>query len=354
MSVQKETASKGPAALRLRILPTDLGPCTVRIQESAGGPPPSSGTPDVYLHGAAGSWTTFIPLLFGAVAHDRVLIDLPGWGESTRGVRLEHFSIEAMARAVTDVLSALGYRRWNLVGHSMGGFLALHVASAWPERTASVATISPTTFDVAEAARRPLRSLSRSPAFVGMLLLMRSLAALGPAGPAIVRAIGATPVMRPLMSPFFAYPAAVPAWVIHGLSADARPASFFAATQAAAHYDFTQWRAIRCPVLATRGDTDIFTPPSDLVRLADVIPHVQLVTMPRCGHFANIERPEQVQQLLEGLRSHGETAEGEHADTNVPGIATPARRQGALLGKPPSTAVSHTLTTPTVCNSGTL
>ena len=69
----------------------------------------------------------------------------------------------------------------------MGGFLALHIAAAWPERTASVAAISATTFGVAEAARRPLRSLSGFPTFVGMLLLMRSMAALGPAGSALVR-----------------------------------------------------------------------------------------------------------------------------------------------------------------------
>ena len=183
MSVQQGTATTGAAALRLHILQTDFGPFTVRIQESDGGLLPPSGTPDVYLHGAAGSWTTFLPLLFGAQANDRLLFDLPGWGESTKGVRLEHFSIEAMARAVSDVLNSPGYGRWNLVGHSMGGFLALHIASAWPERTASVATISPAFFGVAEAARRPLHSLSRSPAFVGMLLLMRSLATLGPGGP---------------------------------------------------------------------------------------------------------------------------------------------------------------------------
>lgn len=91
-----------------------------------------------------------------------------------------------MARSVTDVLSALDYRRWNIVGHSMRGFLALHLAAAWPDRTASVANISATTFNLAKAARKPLRSSSRSPAFVG-ILLMRSLA---PLGPAIVRVIG--------------------------------------------------------------------------------------------------------------------------------------------------------------------
>ena len=204
-----------------------------------------------------------------------------------------------MARAVTGVLDSLGYRRWNLVGHSMGGFLALHIAAAWPERTASVATISATTFGVSEAARRPLRGLLGFPAFAGMLLVMRSMAALGPAGSALVRAVGATPVMGPLMSPFFADPAAIPAAVIRGLGDDARPASFSAAARAAAHYDFSQWRGIRCPVLAIRGDRDVFTPASDLVRLADIVPHAQMATIPRCGHFAHVERPEQVQRLLD-------------------------------------------------------
>jgi pimeloyl-ACP methyl ester carboxylesterase len=301
MSVQQETAPTGASVLRRQTVATELGPCSVRVQQGTGSLPPASGTPVVYLHGAAGSWTTFLPLLSGAPAHDRVLIDLPGWGESTKGARLEDFSIEAMARAVTGVLDSIGYRRWNLVGHSMGGFLALHIAAAWPERTASVATISATTFGVSEAARRPLRSLARFPAFVGMLLAMRSMAALGPAGSALVRAIGTTPVMRPLMSPFFADPAAISATVIRRLGDDARPACFSAAARAAAHYDFSRWRGIRCPVLATRGDSDVFTPRSDLVRLAGLVPHVRMVTIPRCGHFANIERPEEVQRLLEGL-----------------------------------------------------
>ena len=302
MSVQPESGGTGAATLQRHVLPTKLGSCTVRIQQGTGGRCPAPGTPDVYLHGAAGSWTTFPAFLSGTPAHDRVLIDLPGWGESTDGARLEHFSIEAMAHAVTEVLTALGYRRWNLVGHSMGGFLALHIAAAWPEQTASVATISATTFGVSEAARRPLRSLPTFPSFVGLLLLMRTLAALGPAGPALVRTVGSTPVTGLVLSPFFADPAAVSAKVIRRLGDDARPAGFSAAARAAANYDFGQWRGIRCPVLATRGDSDVFTPPSDLNRLAEIVPHARLVTIPGCGHFANIERPEQVQRLLDDLR----------------------------------------------------
>jgi pimeloyl-ACP methyl ester carboxylesterase len=301
MTVQPDDAPKEAAALRRYILPTELGPCTVRVQETTAGTP-SSDTPDVYLHGAAGSWTNFLPLLSGEPARPRVLIDLPGWGESTQGASLEHFGIEAMGRSVTGLLNSLGYQRWNLVGHSMGGFLALHIAAAWPERSASVAAISATTFGVSEAARRPLRGSARFPAFAGMLLLMRSVAALGPAGAPLVRAVGTTPLMGPLLSPFFANPAAASERVIRGLAGDARPAGFCAAARAAAQYDFGQWRSIVCPVLATRGDRDVFTPASDLARLADVVPHARLATIPRCGHFANFEQPQHVRRLLDDLR----------------------------------------------------
>jgi pimeloyl-ACP methyl ester carboxylesterase len=134
-----------------------------------------------------------------------------------------------------------------------------------------------------------------------MRLLMHSLAALGPAGPALARAIAATPVVGLLVSPFFADPAVISKTMIRGIAEDTRPASFTAAARAAAHYDFDQWRGTTCPVLATRGDSDVFTPPSDLARLAALVPQVQLVTIPRCGHFANLEQPEHVQRLLEGL-----------------------------------------------------
>ena len=298
MSVQASTAAKEAAALRRYVFPTEMGPCTVRVQQGTEGKPSPSGTADVYLHGAAGSWTSFLPLLSGAPARPRVLIDLPGWGDSTKGARQEHFGIEAMARTVTGVLQSLGYRRWNLVGHSMGGFLALHIAAAWPERPASVAAISATTFGVSEAARNPLRGLVGFPAFVGMLLIMRSLASLGPAGSALVRATRNSAVMRPLMSPFFAAPAAIPARVLRALGDDARPASFSAASRAAAGYDFDRWRGIRCPVLAIRGDSDVFTPKSDLDRLRELIPLARLVTIPDCGHFANFERPVELMRLL--------------------------------------------------------
>lgn len=300
ISIQQETARTGAPALQRRVVSTELGPVTVRVQQAM---QPATSEATVYLHGAAGSWTTFSPLLPKAPDIDGVLIDLPGWGESTASVPPEELSVDTIGRAVVGILDSLGYRRWNLVGHSMGGFLALHLAAKWPNRVASVAAISAATFAVAEAARGPLRSLSGFPAFVGLLLAMRAMAALGTSGSALIRATGATPVLGLVLSPLFAEPSAVHRHVIRGLASDARPASFAAAIRAAADYDFGRWRAIRCPVLATRGDSDVFTPPSDLSRLVGLVPHVRLETIPRCGHFANIEQPAFLRRLLDGLRA---------------------------------------------------
>lgn len=304
MDVREKTA----AALRVHVRSTELGPVTVRVQPgTGGGSPAATERADVYLHGASGSWTTFERLLSrtpaGTPDRDQVLIDLPGWGDSTAGARPAEFSIDAMGRAIASVLDGLGYRQWTLVGHSMGGFIALHLAAAYPDRAAGVAAISATTFGVSRASRRPLPGLLSFPAFVGMLLIMESMAALGTAGSALVRAVGATPLMRLLTAPFFADPVAVPARMIRGLANDARPASFRAAARAAARYDFSHWQRIDCPVLATRGDSDVFTPPSDLARLAQLIPHARLASIPRCGHFAAIEQPGHVQRLLDDLRA---------------------------------------------------
>ncbi|WP_159706330.1 alpha/beta fold hydrolase [Arthrobacter sp. 18067] len=286
----------GSAAFQREVIDTELGPCAVRLQEA---PEARSHIADVYLHGAAGSWTTFLPLLSASPERDRVLIDLPGWGDSTEGARLGSATVEAMAGAVVEVLNGLGYRSWNLVGHSMGGVIALHIAADWHERTLSVAAISATAFGVAESIRQPSRGLFRLPFFVVMVLLMRSTAVFGNAGRALIRLVGNTPFMRLLLSPLFADPAAIPAHFIRRLARESRPAAFCAATCAVAGYDFAQWRSISCPVLALRGDGDAFTPQSDLDQLASLGSHIRTVTVQGCGHFAIAERPAVVQQLLD-------------------------------------------------------
>ncbi len=85
----------------------------------------------VLLHGYLESmlvWDDFVPLLYKRVRV--VTLDLPGHGISE--VRGECHSMEYLADVVRDALQALGIARCTLVGHSMGGYVALAFCERHP------------------------------------------------------------------------------------------------------------------------------------------------------------------------------------------------------------------------------
>ena len=78
----------------------------------------------VLLHGYLESmlvWEDFVPFLYKELRV--VTLDLPGHGISV--VTGEEHSMEFLADTVADALRALGIPRCTLVGHSMGGYVAL-------------------------------------------------------------------------------------------------------------------------------------------------------------------------------------------------------------------------------------
>lgn len=87
----------------------------------------------VLLHGIAASsatWERVIPRLAGS--YWMVAPDLLGHGESAkpRG----DYSVGAYANLVRDLLDALGVRRCTVVGHSLGGGVAMQFVYQFPER----------------------------------------------------------------------------------------------------------------------------------------------------------------------------------------------------------------------------
>jgi pimeloyl-ACP methyl ester carboxylesterase len=247
----------------------------------------------VMLHGAAGDWSTFTPLL--ASVTEPVLLDLPGFGEAAL---TEGATLDDVCALISDTADTLGYDDWDLVGHSMGGFLALQLAVAYPERTRSVGVISPTGFSVIESVRHPLRRFFVLPAFTmlwGVMRLMRT--------GAIVRLARRLGVLRLAVFPLFRHPFAVDATVVNALADDVRPRAFTAATEFVRDYDLGAWAQIVCPVAAVQGDRDVFARASDLARLKELLPGATTTVIPDCGHFANVEKPEEVARLLGALRA---------------------------------------------------
>lgn len=97
----------------------------------------------VLLHGYLESllvWEEFVPLLYKQVRV--VTLDLPGHGISE--VKGEVHTMEYLADTVKAALDALKIERCTLVGHSMGGYVALAFCERYPERLERLVLLSST------------------------------------------------------------------------------------------------------------------------------------------------------------------------------------------------------------------
>ena len=95
----------------------------------------------VLLHGIASTADTWAPVATGLAANHTVLApDLLGHGASAkpRG----DYSLGAYASGVRDLITALGHERATVVGHSLGGGIAMQFAYQFPERVERLVLIS--------------------------------------------------------------------------------------------------------------------------------------------------------------------------------------------------------------------
>ena len=101
-----------------------------------------SGAPIVALHGSPGSGRDFRWLAPVLEPHFRVIRpDLSGHGATPPHGR-SHWTIPGRAEFTVRFLAALELRDVTLVGHSIGGPVAMEAALASPDRVARVAVIS--------------------------------------------------------------------------------------------------------------------------------------------------------------------------------------------------------------------
>jgi pyruvate dehydrogenase E2 component (dihydrolipoamide acetyltransferase) len=86
--------------------------------------------PLVFLHGLGGSGSTWQTVLADLAARHRVCaLDLPGHGASDKPApATADYSVAGLARAVAQALDLLGLGQAVLVGHSLGGAVAMQVA----------------------------------------------------------------------------------------------------------------------------------------------------------------------------------------------------------------------------------
>lgn len=115
----------GEPGVSVRYVTLDDG-LTVRVIES--GPPRDD--PVLLVHGLGACVYTYaetIPAL-AAAGHRAIAFDLPGHGLSDKPTDESKYTTRALTDAILAVATAVGARRFSLVGHSMGGLLSLEVA----------------------------------------------------------------------------------------------------------------------------------------------------------------------------------------------------------------------------------
>lgn len=97
----------------------------------------------VFLHGFLGNKKLFKPLAkrFSS-SHKVILIDLAGHGQSNSLAYIH--SMEMMAEMVKAILDHLNIRKATLLGHSMGGYVALAFAEWYTNQVKSIVLINST------------------------------------------------------------------------------------------------------------------------------------------------------------------------------------------------------------------
>jgi pimeloyl-ACP methyl ester carboxylesterase len=244
--------------------------------------------PDVLMiHGWASSlrmWERSVRVAVSA-GYRAWALDLPGHGESSAPASEQWYTIPHLASAVEAFLQHVGIQRAVIVGHSMGGAIALELTARCPQRVRGLVLAPPV---VTGRIGLSLHLLFDSPMGRRMLTLSQhhnTLARLGE-----LSAYGLS-------------------WLRGGLGAALRrdaqdlartaPQAAAGCLNAVLNFDFTDRLAtIRAPTLVFVGLQDITLPPSDGMLAAAGIPGARLVKMPGVAHHPMDERPEEFDRLL--------------------------------------------------------
>ncbi len=232
-------------------------------------------------------WQANLPVL---AAHYRVVaIDLPGYGRSSKRNYL--YSMQFFARVVQRVIERLDLRHVTLVGHSMGGQIALTHALIFPGVAESLVLVAPAGFE----------TFTRGEISFLLDQLDKRLVMFAPPE-TIWAGLGSTVAGDIPKDAEFIYRDRVQ--IIGGPDFDGFCYAVVRSMAAMARGPvFDRLPQIQVPVLVIYGTDDRLIP-NPLVHggstraIAEAgvrrLPHARLVMVPGAGHFVNLERPDVV------------------------------------------------------------
>jgi pimeloyl-ACP methyl ester carboxylesterase len=236
----------------------------------------------VLVHGlgkaAARDWSMLIPALAGRY---RVLaLDLPGFGHSDKGNH--YYSPGNFARVLEALVQKQGLTRFALIGHSMGGTVALAYTAAYPKRVNRLILV-----DAAGVLHRSVYA-----EFLARVAAQRAMGIDSPWFESVVRAIQHRMENWPVRGDLALEHAGVRQRLLRG---DPSAISAFSMVE----HDFSAaLRAIAAPTLIIWGAEDIIAPLRTGQALASAIPGARLTVIEGAGHAPMVEFPSRFNPIV--------------------------------------------------------
>jgi pimeloyl-ACP methyl ester carboxylesterase len=254
------------------------------------------------VHGMAGAsenWRSVIEPL--ARAHTVIAPDFPGHGESAPGGG--DYSLGSLATGLRDLLVTLGHDRATLIGHSLGGGVAMQFAYQFPEMVERLVLVS------SGGLGPEVSPILRAAALPGADLFIAATASIGQkAGSAIGRGLAALGM----------HPGADIAEVARGYGSLADPErrrAFLATNRAVVGTEGQRvaaadrlYLADALPLLIVWGERDPIIPVHHARETHEALPGSRLEVFEDAGHMPQLEDSRRFVAVLERFLAETEPA----------------------------------------------
>jgi pimeloyl-ACP methyl ester carboxylesterase len=255
-----------------------------------------SGPVLVLIHGITSSSATWERVLPGLAEHFTVIApDLPGHGDSDkpRG----DYSLGAHANTVRDLMLALGHERATLVGHSLGGGVAMQFSYQFPERCERLVLVDSGGLgrDVSPVLRAATLPGSE---FVLPLLAATRVLELGRSAGSLLSRVGlslGTDLQEIARGHATLSDSGARAAFVHTLRAVVEPGGQRVDASSRLHL------AREIPFLIIWGEHDSLIPVAHGRAARELVPGSRLEVFERSGHFPQLDEPERFLDVLLGF-----------------------------------------------------
>lgn len=248
----------------------------------------------LFVHGLGSSGETWgaVPERVAGAGFDVVVVDLPGHGASYRGPG--DYSLGAMASALRDLLDHLAVDRVHVVGHSLGGGVALQFAYQFPERAGSLVLESSGGLGVETFGGLRAAALPGADLVIRLAFSERAMTAADWVG----RQLGRVGIRPHALSPRALD-------TVRGLSDEASRASFLATLRSVIGPQGQYVSALDKlhlvgdrPVLIVWGDRDPMLPVEHGAAAHALLPHSRFVVFEGVRHEPHVDQPDRFAELV--------------------------------------------------------